>query len=63
MIDNGATGFKFENINDIMFALNTIINNSEKTHEIIKEARNVAQLKFSESTYVVNVYNYVINNG
>lgn len=63
LIDNGATGFKFENINDIMFALNTIINNSEKTHEIIKEARNVAQLKFSESTYVVNVYNYVINNG
>ena len=63
LIDNGVTGFKFKSINDVMEALDIIINRPDKVYEIVTEARNVAQIKFSESTYVSNVYNFVKHYG
>lgn len=59
LIEDGVTGFKFKNIDDVMNALDTIIKDSGKANEIVEQARIVAQSKFSELTYVTNVYNYV----
>lgn len=59
LINDGVTGFKFKDINGVISAIDVICNEQEKTQVIINEARKNAQLKFSESAYVSNVYNYV----
>lgn len=59
LICNGVTGFKFHNVQEVIAALDVIVNDSDKTKDIINEAKSVALIKFSEQTYVNNIYNYV----
>lgn len=62
LIENGVTGFKFKNVNDVLTALEVLVNNPRKTYEIVEKAQNIALDMFSEAKYVRNVYNYIKNN-
>lgn len=60
LITEGVTGFNFRTKDDVVRALNIIINNPDKTREIVQNARKEASEKFSERTYVDKVYDYII---
>lgn len=60
LIEDGITGFHFENKEDVINALNIFIKDRNKTISIINEARNKAEYKYVENVYTENIYNYVI---
>lgn len=59
LIKDGITGFKFENLEGVIAAINTIINDEGKINSIIDNARISAGKNFSEKQYVSNVFNFV----
>lgn len=62
LIENGTTGFHFENKEDVIKALHILIKDRNKALSIINKARNTAEHKYVENVYVENVYNYVIGS-
>lgn len=59
LIDDGETGFKFMDCDGVISALNTIINNPDKTTDIVAKAKETAEIKFSELRYTEDVYQYI----
>lgn len=61
LIEDNVTGFKFKSCEDVINALNTLINNPSKTKMIIDAAKKKADNDFSEESYASRVYDFVIN--
>lgn len=59
IIENKVTGFKYKNNKDILNALDTLVNEPEKTAEIIKNAYLKASKSYSEETYTKSVYDFI----
>lgn len=60
LIIDGVTGFKYTTIVEIVKALDVLISDSQKTREIIKDAKMRADSLFSEQAYVENVLKFVM---
>ena len=60
LIENGITGFHFENYADVINALNILIKDRNKALSIINESKNQAEHKYVEEVYAENIFNYVI---
>lgn len=61
LIENEVTGFKYKDSKDIIKALDILINNPEKSVQIIENAKSKACNLYSENTYTTSVYNFVIS--
>lgn len=61
LIDDGVTGFKFKNVDDVLRALDIVVHHHMVSNEIVENAYAEAMTKFSETAYVNNVFNYVVN--
>lgn len=61
LIDDGVTGFKFKNVDDVLRALDIVVHHHKVSNQIVENAYAEAMTKFSETAYVNNVFNYVVN--
>ncbi len=61
LINHGVTGFKYEDINDIIAALDVLINDPGKAKDIRMKAKEFADKEFTELCYADKVYQFVIN--
>lgn len=61
LIEEGITGFKFKNSNEIINAITKLITDKKLLLDIVTNAHNVAIDKYSEQRYVHDVYDFVIN--
>lgn len=62
LIDEGVTGFKFRNCDDVIRALDVITENETIIQSIVENAKKEASERFAESTYVNNVYDFLFND-
>lgn len=62
LITDGITGFKFKTEENVIKALDIIINDDVKIKEIVRNAQKEASEKFAETTYVNNVYDFITND-
>lgn len=62
LIENGQTGFLFDDCKDVIESLSIIVNNPTKTREIVDRAYKYAIDNFSERKYVYEVYNFVVDD-
>lgn len=61
LIDDGVTGFKFKNVDDVLRALDIVVHHHKVSNQIVENAYAEAMTKFSETAYVNNVFNFVVN--
>lgn len=61
LIEDGITGFKFKDCQDVLKALEIISTNPDKVQSIVDKAYSVAKEKFSEAFYTHNVYSCFMN--
>lgn len=61
LIEEGVTGFKFKNSNEVINAITKLITDKKLLLDIVTNAHNVAIDKYSEQRYVHDVYDFVIN--
>lgn len=61
LIDDGVTGFKFKNVDDVLRALDIVVHHHKVSNQIVENAYAEAVTKFSETAYVNNVFNFVVN--
>ena len=62
LIENEVTGFKFKNCNDIIQALDKLVNEPNLWQNVVKKAEKTAIEKFNEKRYVQDVYDFIIND-
>lgn len=61
LIENGVSGFHFENKDDVLSALQVLIADKEKANAIVDAARIKAMNTFVEEIYAKSVYDYVLS--
>lgn len=59
LIEQGVTGFKFENVDDVIWALEELVVDNDKLKCIIDNALKSANTLYTESNYVSNNYQFV----
>lgn len=60
LIEDRVTGFKFKTCDDVIAALNIIINERYLTKKIVENAKEEALRKFAEPTYTKKVYDFIM---
>lgn len=61
LIDDGETGYKFKDVEDVLAALKILIEDEAMLRKIVDNAALKAKEKFSEASYTKNVYDFIIN--
>lgn len=61
LINHGETGFKFKKYDDVIRALDVITGDEDLIKSIVENAQRDASKRFAESTYVNNVYDFLLN--
>jgi glycosyltransferase involved in cell wall biosynthesis len=62
LIEEGVTGFKFKNVDDVLNALGSLLGDGCLMQQMIDNAERRAKLYFSEDYYTNNVYGFVMDN-
>lgn len=60
LIEDGVTGFKFKNCDDVLKIINYMVGNPKKIVGIVARAKKVAEERYSEKRYVEDVYKFIV---